>query len=86
MAALERELLSAYENFRIAAEQYRELDAERVLVLHRASGRAKTSGLDMAQLSPRGGASLVHVRDGKVTRFVGYFDRERALVDLGLGG
>jgi ketosteroid isomerase-like protein len=47
------------------------------------SGRGKTSGLDLAQIRSKG-AWLVHVRDGKVTRFVRYWDRERALADLGL--
>ena len=79
-----REFLSAWEDYSIEAEEYRELDDERVLVLsHSASGRGKFSGLEVGQVDETG-ALVFHVRDGKVARFVGYFDRDRALADLGL--
>jgi ketosteroid isomerase-like protein len=78
-----REWLSAWEDFRGEAEEYRELDGERVLVLLRFSGRGKTSGLELGQMRAKG-ANVIHVRDGKVTRIVAYWDRERALADLGL--
>ena len=85
MAERTRDFLSAWEGLRTEAEEFRELDAERVLVLDRPSGgRGKTSGLEVAQMSPKGGAHLFHVRGGKVARLVIYLDRERALADLGL--
>ena len=67
-------------DYRVEAEQVRELDDERMLVLTRYSGRAKTSGLEVRTE----GAHVLHVRDGKVTRYVRYWDRDRALADLGL--
>ena len=78
-----REWLSAWEDYRVEADEYRELDEERVLVLSHYSGRGKTSGLEVGQMRTDG-ATLFHVRDGKVMRFVGYWDRDRALADLGL--
>ena len=83
MAAAFRDFLSAWEDWRVKAEEYRELDDERVLVLTHFIARGKTSGLDVGQIRSNG-ASLFHVRGGKVTRQVFYLDRERALADLGL--
>ena len=77
--------LSAAESFCIEAEEFRELDDERVLVLTPVSGRSKTTGLDLGQMS-RKGATLFHISDGKVTRLVPYFDCDRAFADLGLEG
>jgi ketosteroid isomerase-like protein len=78
-----RDYLGAWDGYGLEAEEYRELDAERVLVLVRLSGSGKTSGLELAQMGASG-ASLFHLLDGKVTRFVNYFDGDRALADLGL--
>jgi ketosteroid isomerase-like protein len=74
-----REWLSAWEDFRFQVDDYRELDDERVLVLIRYSGRGKTSGLELGQIRSRS-ANLFHVRGGRVTRIVSYWDREHALV------
>ena len=79
-----RDFLSAWEGYRVEAEEYRELDDGRVLVLvTHLSGRGKTSGVEVAQMHAKG-ANLLHIRGGKVTKDVVYFDRERALNDLGL--
>ena len=78
-----RSLVSAWEALRVEADEYRELDGERVLVLSYFSARGKKSGLELGQMRTKG-AELFHVRGGKVTRFVVYYDRERALADLGL--
>jgi ketosteroid isomerase-like protein len=77
-----REFLSAWEAFRIEADEYRDLDDRGVLVLDHRSGRGKTSGLDLGQIRTNG-ARLFHIRDGKVTRLVIYLDRDRAFADLG---
>jgi ketosteroid isomerase-like protein len=78
-----RGVLDAWEELRFEAEEYRELDGERVLVLYRWTGRGKASGVDLGDVQAKG-ANLLHIRDGRVTRLVGYFERDRALADLGL--
>ena len=83
MAEAYRGWLSAWEEFRVDPEEFRELDDKRVLVLSHFSGRGKTSGLDVAQMDTKG-AELFHVRGGTVTRLVIWGARERALADLGL--
>ena len=85
LAEVARGLLNAWEGYRAEAEEYRELDDERVLVLIRRSGRGKRSGVDLEQIASEG-AVLYHLRDGKVTKQIVYFERDRALADLGLEG
>ena len=76
------EVLSAWEDFRVEVDDYREMDDERVLALIHFRGRGKTSGLEIATK----GAALFQLRGGKVTRIVHYWDRDRALADLGPEG
>jgi ketosteroid isomerase-like protein len=78
-----RDVLSAWDDARSDVDEYRELDDERVLVLFRHIGRGKASGLEIGESGAKG-ASVVHVRGGKVTKLVHYFNRDRALADLGL--
>jgi hypothetical protein len=74
-----RSFLGAWEEYRVEADEYRELDDERVLVVHHVSGRGKTSGLDLGQRRAKT-ANLFHVRGGKVTELVLYFAGVRPVV------
>ena len=71
--------LGAWEDFRVEADEFREVDEERVLVLDRSSGRGRASGLQVGRTN---GAVLFQIQHGTVARIVAYFDRERALADL----
>jgi ketosteroid isomerase-like protein len=78
-----RDALRAWTGLRVETDEYRELKDDRVLVLAHLSGHGKTSGLDLARMQTRG-VGLFQVRDGKVTRLVWYWDRERGFAELGL--
>jgi ketosteroid isomerase-like protein len=84
LAEAGRDWLGAWEDYRTEAQEYRELDDERVLVLMRRSGRGKTSRLELGQMRTEG-AGLFSIRDSKVVRLVVYNDPDRALADLSLG-
>ena len=79
-----RQVLGAYDDYHTVAEEFRELDSERILKFHHYSGRGKTSGLEIEQMTTAKGADLFDIRCGKVRRLVIYFDRANALADLGL--
>jgi ketosteroid isomerase-like protein len=83
MKASVRAFMSAWEDYGIEAQAYRELDDERVLVLVRLSGRGKASGLDIEETQAKG-AQVWQVREGQVIRLVLYWHRDQALADLGL--
>jgi ketosteroid isomerase-like protein len=75
--------LEAWEDFQVNAEEYRELDHTRVLVLIRRSGRGRTSQLPVEQMRSLA-ADVFHILDGKVVQLMHYPDRDHALADLGL--
>jgi len=81
MANVWRNWLRAWKDFHADADEYREVDGERVLVLLRYSGRGNPGGMEV---TPIQAASLFHMHDGKVTKLALYLDRERVLADLGL--
>ena len=75
------EAIGAFAGLTVEAEECREVGGGRVLVLTRNGGRGKTSGLELDHMQTRG-ANVFHVEDGRVTKLVLYFDRDRALADL----
>jgi ketosteroid isomerase-like protein len=83
MAEGMRDFLGVWRDFRTSSDEYRELDDERVLALIHLRGRGKASGLELASIRSRA-AAVFYVREGQVVRIVQYFDRDRALADLGL--
>jgi ketosteroid isomerase-like protein len=81
MAARYGAWLSGWKDFRAKPEELIVVDSTRILALVQNSGRGRTSGFEMEQRSV---ANFFEIRDGSVTRLVIYWDRERALADLGL--
>ena len=83
MAEAVRTYLEAWRDFRFVADEYRELDDHRVLVLYHFFGQGKTSGVELDKVRTKA-AHLFHVDEGRVVKLVIYLDRQRALADLGL--
>jgi hypothetical protein len=78
-----RTTMAAWDNLSVTAEEYRELDDELIVVLHRFRARGKMSGLQIDEDLTKG-AVLFALHQGRVRRLVTYLRRDRALADLGL--
>jgi len=78
-----QEIYGDWEHPRIECDEIRPLDDGRVLVLNHLAAQAKASGIDVGQMH-RNGAAILSFRDCRVVRYLSYFDRDRALADLGL--
>ena len=81
MASFVRDVFSHMADWSEVAEEYRELDANRVLVLNRFSGEGRVSGVTPP---PARAARVFEIHNGKVTRLTLYPDCDGALADLGL--
>ena len=77
------EWLRGWRDFRGEPERFIEVDDTRILVFVHNTGRGRTSSLEMDQRSV---ANLFEIHAGRVTRLVLYWDRDRALADVGLEG
>jgi hypothetical protein len=78
-----RGLLDVWDVAHLHAEELRELDGPRSLVLWRGSGKFKASGLDADNVK-QGGAHIFHLAGEKVIRLECFLERDRAFADLGL--
>ena len=72
--------LAAWDSYSAEADEFRELNDGRVLVLGRMSGRGKRSGIDVDTAF----ANVLELRGAKVTRLSLYSSRDRAFADLGV--
>jgi ketosteroid isomerase-like protein len=81
MAKRYGEWLAGWKDFQAEPERLIVVDSTRILVLVHNSGRGRRSGVEMEHRSV---ANLFEIEDGQVTRLVLYWDRNRALADLGL--
>jgi hypothetical protein len=72
------EFLRSWGGGRILLEGCRELGEQRVLALMREGDTGESAGRGS------GSAQILDIHDGMVTRMASYFDRERALAELGL--
>ena len=77
------DFLAAWEHLCIEGEAFRELDTDRVLVLFQFRARGRASGVEVAQVGSDG-AHVFYIERGEVVRLDAYWDRDRALADLGL--
>ena len=82
-ASMERgwgDFLHQWADLCVQVEEIRALDDERVLALDSPHGYGRTSGVEIGGK----GATVFHIREGRVTRLVNYWNRDRAFADLGL--
>lgn len=84
MAAAWFHTLEAWEDYSGEADDFIELEDKRVLLLTHIQARGKSSGIDIGQLGGSRGALLFQLHERKVAKLDVYWERDRALAELGL--
>jgi ketosteroid isomerase-like protein len=80
MAARYGDWLNGWKDLRAEPEEFFVVDETRILVFVHNSGRGRTSDFKLEQRSV---ANFFEIHEGKVTRLVLSWDRDRALADVG---
>jgi ketosteroid isomerase-like protein len=76
-------MVNAWDGLTADPEEFREIDDGRILVLLHNSGRGRESGIELEEISAKS-ANVFTIREGRVTKLVLYWDRDRAIEDLDL--
>ena len=80
LKSLLKDMSEDWEDFHIEADELREIDESRVLILGRMQGRGRASGMEIEAPA----AWVCDLREGKVTRVQFYAHEEAARDDLAL--
>ena len=83
MAKVWGAMVNAWDGLTANAEEFRDIDDERVLVLLHNRGRGRESGIEIEGISVKS-ANVFTIRDGRVKKLALYWDRDQAIEDLGL--
>jgi ketosteroid isomerase-like protein len=76
-------MVNAWKGLTANPAEFRELDDGRVVVFLTNRGRGRTSGIDISEIATKS-ANVFEIRGGKVTNLTLYWDRDRAIADVGL--
>jgi ketosteroid isomerase-like protein len=76
-------MVNAWKGLTANPDEFRELDDGRVVVFLTNRGRGRTSGIDISEIATKS-ANVFEIRGGKVTNLTLYWDRDRAIADIGL--
>jgi ketosteroid isomerase-like protein len=72
--------VSSFQDYKVKGHEFIDV-GDQVLVVQTFHGRGRSSGASIDGIQ---GAAVLTLRDGKVTRFVGYTDLDQAFAEAGI--